>query len=47
MRMDWLCDNVEGSIPAFDDLLPQSRALVRLIGLYRDAIPPETGAPAL
>ena len=42
MNMDWLCDNVEGEIPAFDALLPRSRKLVRLLGLYRKSIPPET-----
>ena len=41
MRMDWLCDNVEGIIPEYDDLLPQSRELVRLLGIHREAIPPK------
>jgi hypothetical protein len=41
MQMDWLCENIEGSIPAFDELLPQSRKLVRLLGIYRESIPPE------
>ena len=40
--MDWLCENVEGTIPEFDALLPRSRKLVRLLGIHRDAIPPET-----
>ena len=42
MRMDWLCDNVEGSIPDFDSLLPQSQDLVRLLGIFRESIPPKT-----
>ena len=42
MFMDWLCDNVEGTIPAFDQLLPSSQEMVRLLGVYRDKIPPET-----
>ncbi|MBQ7455185.1 MAG: BMP family ABC transporter substrate-binding protein [Clostridia bacterium] len=42
MRMDWLCDNVEGSVPAFDELLPMSRPLVRVLGIYREDIPPQT-----
>ena len=42
MFMDWLCDNVEGTIPAFDELLPSSQEMVRLLGVYRDTIPPET-----
>lgn len=42
MFMDWLCDNVEGSIPEFDQLLPSSQEMVRVLGVYRDKIPPET-----
>ena len=41
LGMDWLCDNVEGAFPPFDELLPQSRELVRLLGVYRDRIPPD------
>ena len=41
LRMDWLCDTVDGAIPAFDELLPASRPIVRLQGVYRDSIPPE------
>lgn len=39
--MDWLCDTVEGSIPTFDELIPASRGLVRLLGLERDRLLPE------
>ncbi len=39
LKMDWLCDNVIGSIPAFDEILPQSQSLVRKLGIYRDKIP--------
>ncbi|MGI5976126.1 MAG: BMP family ABC transporter substrate-binding protein [Candidatus Limivicinus sp.] len=41
MGMDWLCENVDGKIPGYDELLPQSREVVRLLGIYRDSIPPE------
>ena len=41
MQMDWLCENVIGRIPGFDDLLPMSQNMVRLLGIYRDSIPPE------
>ena len=41
MHIDWLCDNVDGSIPAWEELLPMSRSMVRLLGVYRDQIPPE------
>ena len=46
MHMDWLCSHVEGSIPAFEELLPRSQNLVRLLGLYRKSIPPLTEEPA-
>ena len=41
LHMDWLCNNVEGSIPSFDQILPYSQAMVRELGIYRDQIPPE------
>ncbi len=40
MNMDWLMNNVEGSIPAFEDVLPVSQQLVRLLGLKRNEIQP-------
>ena len=39
LHMDWLCDNVLGSIPGFDEILPMSQSLVRELGIYRDSIP--------
>ena len=45
LHMDWLCDNVEGQIPSFDQILPVSRAMVRELGVYRDEIPAEKEAP--
>ena len=47
MQMDWLCSQVEGRIPAFEELIPESRETVRLLGLYRDAISPEKEARQL
>ncbi|MBR6789729.1 MAG: BMP family ABC transporter substrate-binding protein, partial [Oscillospiraceae bacterium] len=41
LHMDWLCSNVDGSIPSYDMLTPKGQAIVRLQGLYRDEIPPE------
>lgn len=41
MHMDWLLDNVDGAIPAFDELLPMAQNLTRILGVYRDQIPPE------
>ena len=39
LRMDWLFHNVNGSIPAFDELLPASQSFVRELGIYKDQIP--------
>ena len=39
LRMDWLCHNVSGSIPSFDEILPMSRSIVRELGIYKDQIP--------
>jgi hypothetical protein len=39
--MDWLVENVVGSIPSFEELQPQSQELVRELGIYRDRIPTE------
>ncbi len=41
LYMDWLCENVIGSIPSFDQILPMSRTMVRELGIYRDSIPEE------
>ncbi len=41
LHMDWLCDNVVGSIPPFEEILPISQKLVRELGIYRDKILPE------
>jgi len=39
--MDWLCENVVGSIPEYEDIAEKSRSIVRLQGIYRDRIPPQ------
>ena len=39
LRMDWLCENVIGTIPTFDEILPMSRSIVRELGIYKDQIP--------
>ena len=45
LHMDWLCDNVVGSIPPFEEILPISQKMVRQLGIYRDSIPPEKEVP--
>ena len=39
LHMDWLCDNVIGRIPSYDEILPISRPTVRMLGIHRDEIP--------
>ena len=34
MKMDWLCENVVGGFPKYDQILPVSRPMVDLLGLY-------------
>ena len=46
MAMDWLCDSVDGFIPSFDEILPISRDLVRLLGLHREQLPEQEGMHA-
>ncbi len=41
LHMDWLCENVDGVIPAFADIEPFAQATVRELGIYRDQIPME------
>lgn len=41
LHIDWLCDNIDGKIPEFDEIVPFSRAMVRELGVYRDTIPKE------
>jgi len=41
MKMDWLMDNVDGEIPPFEQLLPMAKSMTRIVGVYRDEIPPE------
>ena len=45
LHMEWLCDNIDGTIPGFDEILPISRAMVRALGVYKDEIPAEKEAP--
>ena len=39
LHMDWLCQNVEGVIPAFDQIEPFAQSMVRELGIYRDQLP--------
>ena len=39
LHMDWLCKNVEGTIPHYEDVLPFAQPMVRELGVFRDQIP--------
>jgi len=41
LHMDWLCENVDGVIPPFDEVLPFAQPMLRELGVYKDSIPPE------
>lgn len=41
LRMDWLHESVDGSIPPYESILPMAQNIVRLEGIYRDTLPPE------
>ncbi len=47
INMDWLCENVDGKIPDFEELADKSKPLVRLLGIYRDQLPPVKEGPIL
>ena len=41
LKMDWLCDRVDGRLPGYEELLPVARPTVRRLGVNRQLIPPE------
>ena len=41
LSMDWLADNVIGSIPTVQELLPMSIPMVQELGIHRETIPME------
>ena len=45
LRMDYLCHNVEGSIPGYEELLPMAKPMVRELGIYKEDIPAEKEVP--
>lgn len=47
LHMDWLCSNVVGDIPKYEDILPISQNMVRELGIYRDRIPDKKEAHPL
>lgn len=47
LHMDWLSDTIEGTVPKFSELLPVAQNIVRLLGVYREEIPPVKDGPIL
>lgn len=41
LRMDYLCHNVDGRIPGFEELSPLAKPMVRELGIYKDELPAE------
>ena len=41
LHMDWLCENVEGRIPEYEEIEPFAQPTVRELGIHRDRIPVE------
>ncbi len=39
LRMDWLCENVVGHIPTLEEVIPESRAMVQLLGVFQEDMP--------
>ena len=39
MHMDWLCENVIGHIPTLEEVIPESRATVQLLGVLQEDLP--------
>ena len=39
LHMDWLCENVRGFIPTYDQIQPYARSIVQTLGIHRDQIP--------
>ena len=39
MNMDWLCENVIGHIPTLEEVIPESRATVQLLGVFQEDVP--------
>ena len=45
MHMDWLCDAVDGIVPAYEQLNDVAKPMYRMQGIHRDRVPPEKEEP--
>lgn len=41
LHMDWLCANVDGFLPEYDQLTEEARPMYRMQGIHRDRLRPE------
>ena len=41
LRMDWLCENIEGYIPEYEEVLPYAQPMMKALGLHKEQIPAE------
>ncbi len=41
LHMDWLCENIIGELPSYEDILPVSRRMVEELGIYTNKLPAE------
>ena len=39
LKMDWLCENVIGHIPTLEEVIPESKATVKLLGVFQEDVP--------
>ena len=45
LRMDWLCENIDGYIPEYEEVLPYAQPMMKALGLHREQIPVEKDDP--
>ena len=41
LRMDWLCENIDGYIPEYEEVLPYAQPMMKALGLHKERIPAE------
>ena len=41
LRMDWLCENIDGFIPEYEEVLPYAQPMMKALGLHKEQIPAE------
>ncbi len=41
LGMDWLCENIDGRIPEYQEVLPYAQPMMKALGLHKERIPVE------